>query len=77
MGITYLKISIDDKAHVPIKLSFPDVYKFIEGAFRTMLSKKGICNDFDNKHYEGAVSVKGMSLAPLQVDFREGTSSRI
>lgn len=33
IGIEYLKINIEDNSDVPIKLSFPVAYEYLENAF--------------------------------------------
>jgi hypothetical protein len=40
--IEYLKINIEDTSDVPIKLSFPVAYNFLEGAFS---ETKLLCRD--------------------------------
>ena len=60
MNIEYLRINIEDTSSVPIKLSFPVAYQFLENAFRetsmlkTDKSKRNnaLIDDFMSSHKE-------------------------
>lgn len=89
MDIEYLRINIEDTSSVPIKLSFPVAYSFIENAFNEakMLKrdKSKRNNALVDDHVPSTKDLREMSLhrinstallAPIEVDFTNNHSER-
>ena len=92
LNIEYLRINIEDNSSVPIKLSFPVAYQFIDGAFsESRLLRKdkshrnnALVDDYcvtlmnlsSQKHLRARAMIHAALLAPVEADFEEGKSTR-
>jgi hypothetical protein len=92
MNLEYLRINIEDNSTVPIKLSFPVAFQFIEGAFTesTLIRKDKshrnnalvddycvtLANKTLHKNKLANAHQLNMSLAPIEVDFSTGEVER-
>lgn len=89
MDIEYLRINIEDNSNVPIKLSFPVAYQFLENAFNEckMLGRDRSqrnnalvdCNIISSKEMvkkSRALLNSSALLTPIQADFKNQQSQR-
>eukprot|EP00347_Sterkiella_histriomuscorum_P021041 403335488 len=90
MQIEYLKINIEDTSSVPIKLSFPVAYQFLDNAFnecktmkRDKTKRKNLmveqCFVSSNQIRERAAGLLNSTalLTPIQVDFKSNKTTRV
>ena len=92
MDLEYLRINIEDTSSVPIRLSFPVAYQFIENAFSesTLLKKdkslrnNALVDDYcvtmvnrgTQKNWRTRGLATSVSLAPIEADFAKGAAER-